>query len=128
MIDESLPRLYANAAQLAQMFPWSVEGIRAKVRRGELQLGVHYFQPKGRGTEIVFKVPAIVELIEGTNPGSRRKTEAGAVPPPARAHRAADERRRAFDVEKAEEIPKPDRGMWQRLDPTLTDSPVKAVS
>jgi len=24
-------------------------------------------------------------------------------------------------------IPKPDRGMWQRLDPTLTDSPVKAV-
>ena len=58
-------REYLNAAQLAALTPWSVTAIEKKVRRGELVRGVHYFQPGGAGSQLLFKWSAIVALIEG---------------------------------------------------------------
>ena len=47
------------------MTPWSVDAIEKMVRRGVLKRNVHYFQPFGRRTQLVFKWSAIVSLIEG---------------------------------------------------------------
>jgi len=63
-------REYLDAAQLAASTPWSVEAIRRMVsrgvlRRGVLRRGVHYFQPLGPRTQVIFKWSAIVTLIEG---------------------------------------------------------------
>jgi len=81
------PYLYAE--QLAALTPWSVEAIRKKVQRGELRLGVHYFQEQHRG-RLIFKWAAIVELIESGTCG--HKAAAGAVAPV---------NGKALDVEKA---------------------------
>jgi hypothetical protein len=58
-------REYLDAAQLATRTPWSVEAIRRMVSRGVLRRGVHYFQPLGPRTQLIFKWSAIVALIEG---------------------------------------------------------------
>lgn len=57
----SKPYLYAE--ELAALTPWSVEEIDAKIKRGTLRLGVHYFQERHRARRI-FKWQAIIELIE----------------------------------------------------------------
>jgi hypothetical protein len=58
-------REYLDAAELAARTPWSVEAIRRMVGRGVLRRGVHYFQPLGPRTQLIFKWSAIVALIEG---------------------------------------------------------------
>lgn len=58
-------REYLSAEQLAEVTPWSVDAIEKMVRRGVLKRDVHYFQPFGRRTQLVFKWSAIVTLIEG---------------------------------------------------------------
>ena len=62
-------RTYLNAEQLAAVTPWSVEAIRRMVSRGVLKRGEHYFQPLGARTQLLFKWPAIVALIERPEPG-----------------------------------------------------------
>jgi hypothetical protein len=56
------PYLYDE--ELAALTPWSRDEIDAKIKRGVLRLGVHYFQQRRRARRI-FKWAAIVELIEG---------------------------------------------------------------
>ena len=66
------PYLYAE--ELAALTPWSVEEIDAKVKRGTLRLGMHYFQERHRARRI-FKWQAIIELIEsgaGDHTGAAR--------------------------------------------------------
>jgi hypothetical protein len=60
------------------------------VRRGVLQRSVHYFQPFGRRTQLVFKWSAIVALIEGEQTKSDDTDGEHVV-----------ERRGQIDVEKA---------------------------
>ena len=60
------PKPYLYAHELAALTPWSVEAIHKKVRRGKLRRGVHYFQEQHRG-RLIFKWPAIVELIENVD-------------------------------------------------------------
>lgn len=55
------PYLYIE--ELAALTPWTEDAIRTKVRRDELQRGMHYFQDQ-RGGRLIFKWAAIVELIE----------------------------------------------------------------
>lgn len=64
-LTPSQVREYLTAEQLAEVAPWSVDAIDHMIRRGRLQLGVHYFQPFGRRSERLFKWAAIVALIEG---------------------------------------------------------------
>ena len=58
-------RPYLSADQLAARTPWTVEAIGKMVTRGVLKRDVHYFQPFGRRSRLVFKWSAIVALIEG---------------------------------------------------------------
>ena len=58
-------REYLSAEQLAEVTPWSVDAIEKMVHREVLKRNVHYFQPFGRRTQLVFKWSAIVTLIEG---------------------------------------------------------------
>jgi hypothetical protein len=58
-------REYLSAEQLSEVTPWSLSAIEKMVTRGILQRDVHYFQPFGRRTQLVFKWSAIVALIEG---------------------------------------------------------------
>lgn len=58
-------REYLSTEQLAAVSPWSVAAIGKLVARGALRPGVHYFQPFGRRTKLIFKWSAIVALIEG---------------------------------------------------------------
>jgi hypothetical protein len=71
----SVIREYLYAEQLAAVAPWSVDAIEKMVRRGTFTRGVHYFQPHGRGTKLIFKWSAIVALIED-----------GAEPPTGEGH------------------------------------------
>lgn len=57
-------RAYLSAEQLAEVTPWTPDAIRRMVTRGMLQRGVHYFQPGGKGTQLIYKWSAIVALIE----------------------------------------------------------------
>ncbi len=57
-------REYLSAAQLAALTPWSVEAIYRMMRRGVLRAGVHYYQPQGMRTQLIFKWRAIVRFIE----------------------------------------------------------------
>ena len=83
-------REYLSAEQLAEVTPWSVDAIEKMVRRGVLKRDVHYFQPFGRRTQLVFKWSAIVTLIEG---GRRQRED---------THRGhVVERKGEIDVEKA---------------------------
>jgi hypothetical protein len=54
-----------NAEQLATVTPWSRKAIERLVARGVLVRGVHYFQPQGPRTPLIFKWSAIVMFIEG---------------------------------------------------------------
>jgi len=58
-------REYLSAEQLAKVTPWSLSAIEKMVSRGVLKRDVHYFQPFGRRTQLVFKWSAIVAMIEG---------------------------------------------------------------
>ena len=84
----STRREYLHAEQLAAVTPWSVDAIEKLVRRGTFRLGVHYFQPQGRGTKLIFKWSAVVALIE-----SRAGVDEPAVRSP--------ETDKVIDVEKA---------------------------
>jgi hypothetical protein len=55
---------YLSTEQLAQLTPWSVQAINTMRKRGVFKVGVHYFQPTGRGGQVIFKWGAVVELIE----------------------------------------------------------------
>src|SRR5438552_9720855 len=83
-------REYLSTAQLAEVTPWSVEAIEKMMKRGTLKRDVHYFQPFGRRTQLVFKWTAIVGLIEG------HSDDAGGQP-------VVTEKGKVFDVEKAME-------------------------
>jgi hypothetical protein len=60
----ALPPAYLSAEQLAQQTPWSVDALEKMIQRGELRRGVHWFQPKGPGTQRIFKWSAIAAWIE----------------------------------------------------------------
>ena len=62
---DPLVREYLSAEQLAEATPWTASAIEKMVRRGALKQGVHYFQPFGHRTQLLFEWSAIVELIEG---------------------------------------------------------------
>lgn len=66
-----VPKPYLYAEELAMLTPWSVDEIDAKVKRGVLRLGVHYFQERHRARRI-FKWAAIVALIENDAAASAR--------------------------------------------------------
>src|SRR5207249_10288815 len=83
-------RPYLSTKELAQLTPWSVDAIEAKVRRGELRLGIHFFQPNGRGGERVWKWSAVVAHLEGNGAGSDDDARRGNL-----------QNGRTFDVEKA---------------------------
>ena len=57
----------------------SHEAIYRMVRRGILQRGVHYFQPQGARTQLIFKWSAIVTMIEsgGSEVGSHARPSGG---------------------------------------------------
>ena len=61
------PRQYLSADQLAQQTPWSVDALEKMIQRGKLRRGVHWFQPRGPGTQRVFKWSAIAAWIEQEN-------------------------------------------------------------
>jgi hypothetical protein len=63
----ALPPAYLSAEQLAQRTPWSVDAIEKMIQRGDFRRGVHWFQPKGPGTQRIFKWSAIAEWIEQEN-------------------------------------------------------------
>jgi hypothetical protein len=72
-------RPYLYSEELAELTPWTIEAIHTKVRRGELQRGVHYFQDR-RGERLIFKWAAIVEFIEwgganGLSEGASRSSD-----------------------------------------------------
>jgi hypothetical protein len=58
-------REYLSIEQLVAAGPWSVDAIEKMIKRGILRRGVHYFQPFGHRTRLIFKWTAIVTLIEG---------------------------------------------------------------
>jgi hypothetical protein len=62
-------REYLNAEQLATVTPWSRKAIARMVEKGVLVRGVHYFQPQGPRTALIFKWSAIVAFIEGNADG-----------------------------------------------------------
>jgi len=57
------PKPYLYVDELTALVPWTAEAIRMKVRRGELQRGVHYSQERHRA-RLIFKWDAIVAFIE----------------------------------------------------------------
>lgn len=57
-------REYMSATQLAARTAWSVEAIRRMVSRGILKRGVHFFQPLGPRSQLLFKWSTIVAFIE----------------------------------------------------------------
>jgi hypothetical protein len=61
------PPAYLSAEQLAQRMPWSVDAIEKMIQRGDFRRGVEWFQPKGPGTQRIFKWSAIAEWIEQEN-------------------------------------------------------------
>jgi hypothetical protein len=63
--DVHARREYLSVEQLAERTPWSADAIRRMVTRGQLHRDVHYFQPLGRTTQLIFKWSAIVAFIEG---------------------------------------------------------------
>lgn len=92
-------RPYLSVEQLADLTPRSPDAIDKMVRRRVLKRGVHYFQPLGRRTKLIFKWAAIAALIEGRPvPGETvtvvDRTNAGGGTSRAPA--------RVIDVEKAE--------------------------
>ena len=60
-------REYLSVEQLSELTPWTPQAIRTLVSRGTLREGVHFFRPFGRGSRLIFRWTAVVDLIEGTN-------------------------------------------------------------
>lgn len=58
-------REYLSAQQLSDVTPWSTSAIEKMVARGILIRDIHYFQPFGRRSQLIFKHSSIVDLIEG---------------------------------------------------------------
>ena len=65
--EAAAPPAYLSAEQLALQTPWSVDALEKMIQRGELRRGVHWFQPKGPGTQRIFKWSAIAAWIEQEN-------------------------------------------------------------
>jgi hypothetical protein len=84
-----MPKPYLYIEELAEFVPWSIEAIRKKVQRGELRLGVHYFQDRHRA-RLIFKWASIVELIE-----------AGGIKANLKAWRSGVGRREPIGIERA---------------------------
>jgi hypothetical protein len=70
-----------GAEQLAARTPWTVDAIAKMVQRGVLKRGVHYFQPFGRRSQMIFKWSAVVALIERGSIPAGRGEAAGAISP-----------------------------------------------
>ena len=79
---------YLSADQLAGVGPWSGNAIEKLIKRGILRRGVHFFQPFGHRTHLIFKWSAIVALIEGTGGVDHREV-------------ASADKARLLDVETA---------------------------
>lgn len=62
-----MKRVYLSTVQLIEVGPWSGDEIDAMIRRGIFRRGLHYFQRAPRARR-VFSWPAIVAMIEGTEP------------------------------------------------------------
>ena len=62
--DAGRVKPYLDIRQLAQLWR-SEQAIRKKVQRGELRLGIEYFQPNGPGSDRIFKWDAVRAHIEG---------------------------------------------------------------
>jgi hypothetical protein len=73
---------YLSAEQLAQQTPWSVDAIEKMIQRGQLRRSVHWFQPKGPGTQRIFKWSAIAAWIEQENDHAIENTPPHAVTVP----------------------------------------------
>lgn len=58
-----MTRQFMSAKQLAEVGPWSEEGIKRMVSRGTLQKGTHWFQPGGPRTRMIFDWLAIQRFI-----------------------------------------------------------------
>ena len=86
-------RPYLSIDELAAVTPWTADAIQKMLKRGVLKRGIHYFQPFGRRTQLIFKWSAIVMLIEGSVTPSKVREN-------ARLQTAIT--RRMIDVEKAE--------------------------
>jgi hypothetical protein len=98
--DVVTPRPYLSAEQLAALTPWTLDAIEKLIKRGVLVRGVHYFQPLGRRTKLIFKWEAVTALIEGLPVPSTEPTvvdEARTQQPRLVSVRA----KRTIDVEKA---------------------------
>jgi hypothetical protein len=87
----AVAREYLTVAQLAALTPWSIEAIYRMMRRGVLREGVHYFQPQGVRTQLIFKWSTIVRFIEDA-------ARAAAVP---EAEAASSEKGKVLDVPNA---------------------------
>jgi hypothetical protein len=61
----NIVRVYLNVKELAELTPWTPKAIKRLVERGIFLRGKHYFQLRGHRDRLIFKWPAIVELIEG---------------------------------------------------------------
>ena len=85
---------YLSTEQLAAVTPWTVEAINTMRKRGVFKAGVHYFQPSGKGGQVIFKWAAVVKLIEGQVEPS---------PPAVVDRRAKRSAPRVLNVEQAEE-------------------------
>lgn len=98
--DIAMLRPYLSAEQVTAVTPWTLDAIEKMVTRGVLVRGVHYFQPLGRRTRLIFKWDAVIAFIEGRPvPGTEQTVvdEASTRGPRLVAARP----KRAIDVEKA---------------------------
>jgi hypothetical protein len=91
-------RAYISAEQLAALTPWTPDAIEKMMRRGLLVRGVHYFQPFGRRSRLLFRWDAIVALIEGRVIQSEQQPAVEGEPAKVATVAPA---RRTLDVEKA---------------------------
>jgi len=57
-------REYLYVDQLAELTPWTPDGIRTMISRGAFRQGVHFFKPGGRYGRPIFSWKAVVEFIE----------------------------------------------------------------
>jgi len=64
-IERRREPVYVSIKELVDLTPWSEQAIRTMMRRGMFKLDVHYFQPFGRRSQVIFKWTKVMELIEG---------------------------------------------------------------
>lgn len=58
------PRQFLYVEQLAEVSPWSPAAIHDMVDRGVFVKGVHFFQPDGPKTRLIFEWEKVVEYIK----------------------------------------------------------------